>query len=307
MDPTTPQNINTGGAMPDAAQPVAAPAAQTAPAAAAPPPAQAANYTSNPFLVNLNGLMMMFKVNPVSTLLTGFVGFLLIVLGYIFVTVVGALINEPVVVMIFSLILFLLWLVPFGAYFAIAGRSVAGQKMTTSEALTKGLTKVIPFAFMLIVASLMVVVGLILLIIPGLILMARLSLAGIVMFEENLGPIKSIKRSMALTKGHFNEMMGAWFASGLIGGGGYGLLMGAFGVAPAAGRYADLTELERSGATKPKVHWLNYTWLVLMLAVIGILAVFVMAVITGINNRANELNNNPYDSSLYDSDFSSEL
>lgn len=57
------------------------------------------------------------------------------------------------------------------------------------------------FAGVSVLSGLMILVGLVLLIVPGVILGIMLMFVGYVVIEEKLGPVDAIKRSIALTKG----------------------------------------------------------------------------------------------------------
>lgn len=67
-----------------------------------------------------------------------------------------------------------------------------------------------------ILMPLTVLVGFILLIIPGLILAVRLSFSPIIVVDTNLGPIRSLKESYAITKGKFWKLLLFWLVIGLI-------------------------------------------------------------------------------------------
>jgi uncharacterized membrane protein len=49
--------------------------------------------------------------------------------------------------------------------------------------------------------------GLILLIVPGIIMMLRLSLIGFVLVDERTGPIDAIQRSWDMTRGHTMDLL----------------------------------------------------------------------------------------------------
>jgi uncharacterized membrane protein len=59
--------------------------------------------------------------------------------------------------------------------------------------------------------SVIIVVGLILLIVPGIYWSVTTSLSDILIVKENLDSVGAIKRSMQLTKGHWNYMAGLLF------------------------------------------------------------------------------------------------
>jgi hypothetical protein len=120
--------------------------------------------------------------------------------------------------------------------------------------------------------------------------MARGQLSFLIMFEENLGPVKSFKRSFAMTKGHTVEMLGSLFASNYISGG--TLLLPATSLAPYVGRYEDIKNLEKTGQQKPKTHWTNWLAIILpLLLFVGIGLFIVFGVISGTNGIKNQLQN----------------
>lgn len=273
-----------------------------------PPSAAAAGdskeeYKSNPFLNSLRGLVLILKVNPVATLLSGLLGLIIFVGGYFLFLGVGALLHNVIALVVLGILAFVLMLVFTGACLAIAGASARNEVISFGEAFGKAGRKLLPLIVLGILVGLGSLVGLILLITPGVIFFARASLASLVLFEEDLGPVAAIKRSMSLTKGHVNEMLGAIFASQLISGGQQGLLLGAIGVAPLVGRYQDLRQLQDSGAEKPKVHWLNYSYLFGIILGLGIVAALALVTYNGIQQQAKNTYNkvNSQDSNSYDS------
>lgn len=249
-------------------------------------------YQSEPFQNTIRGLVLVLTSNPVTALLLSLVVGLVLIGGYILLLItmgiapLSALITVP---------LFMLLVVgAYGSYFALAAHSSRNVQITSSEAINLGIKKSILFIVMSIVMSIIIGIGFLLLIVPGIILIARTALAPLVMFEENLGPIASIKRSMALTKGHTFEMLGSLCASIVISGGGSGLLFGALAVAPYVGRYNDLIELEKSGGEAPKTHWLNYLAVViiglLVAAYVGLIIALAAATSNSVDTKAVELN-----------------
>lgn len=253
-------------------------------------------YTSNPFLVSVRGLIEILQNNPVPALLGALVLFVL----YIVMLVLGGLLSAvaPLIGLLVIGIAVILF-VPFaiGVYFAIAAASAHKEAITTGTAMSRATQKLLPLIGLFILQALVIGVGFIFLIIPGLILLGRLALAPIALFEENLGPIAAMKRSFELTSGHLFEMLGALFAGGILGG---GLLSPACSIAPIVGRYDDLKRLKSSGAPKPKVHWLNF----LLPALIALFMIGYGALLaTLINSSKNNIDrtnkklqylNNPY-------------
>ncbi|MEK9185685.1 MAG: YciC family protein, partial [Patescibacteria group bacterium] len=67
-----------------------------------------------------------------------------------------------------------------------------------------------------ILMPIVVFVGLILLIVPGIIWAVRFSLAPLILVDTKIGPIASMKESWAITRGNFWKMLGFWIVIGLI-------------------------------------------------------------------------------------------
>jgi Protein of unknown function (DUF975) len=57
------------------------------------------------------------------------------------------------------------------------------------------------------IVTIAVVMGLVLLIVPGIIMMLRLSLIGFVLVDERTGPVDAIQRSWDITRGHTMDLL----------------------------------------------------------------------------------------------------
>lgn len=169
----------------------------------------------------------------------------------------------------------------FGSSIVVASASAKEEKITTKQALSTALSKALPLFGLMILGGLFVGLASLLLIIPGLIVMARISLASIVMFEENLGVIDSIKRSFSLTKGRFFEIWGAIFSSIFMSG--YGsLLSPAIGAAPMLARYQQYASIEAGKTSASKTHWLNYFNIIITPIIFVILHYLVLILVFGL-------------------------
>jgi flagellar basal body-associated protein FliL len=251
-------------------------------------PAAVLDYVSNPFLVGFRTLIETLKTNPVPVLLTPLVFVLGIILMAIISGILGATGSAGAILSIIFVIVFYLAVVPamIGMYYSIAAHSNRGEAITTKEAFSHGLKKALPMLGLIIISSLLTVLGLILLIVPGVRFLVRAALAPVLLYEEDLGVFAAIGRSFALTKGHFFETLGAVFAGGLLGGN--GLLPIYFGTTQMVGRYHDYKAVLEAGAAKPKVHWLNY-FIVLIIPVLIAAYVGVIALaFKDAQNKANE-------------------
>ena len=94
------------------------------------------------------------------------------------------------------------------AYIAIAAvvfaayRHLKGQPVQAGEALRKGLARFLPVFIAAVIVGVLTVIGLILLIIPGLIVLVLFAVAIPAVVAEGTGPIDGMQRSLELTQGN---------------------------------------------------------------------------------------------------------
>lgn len=276
--------------------PYQAPIAQQMPASPAPQaynqPPQAtqvvsSSYESNPFYSMLNALSSIIKFNRKSGLLGSLILITFFWIAYVayfvfLITAAAMATTNPnasgdiVMTFIVLIISALFGLVLSGMVYAIASASANEREISTATALGSAFKKLPKFFVLSVISSLMIGIGFLLLIVPGLYLLGRLSLSGMVMFAEDLGPIASVKRSMTLTKGRVMEMLGALMGGGLLSGSSFGLLSLPLGALPFMSRYQDFKKLEASGAPKPSTHWLNYALVLTLPIIIGLFILLIM-------------------------------
>ena len=96
-------------------------------------------------------------------------------------------------------------IVLYGAF-----QDMRGRPVNLVESLQVGLRRFFPIVGLAIVAYFLIMLGTMLLIVPGLILLTMWFVATPACVVENLGPIRSMRRSSQLTKGH------RWKVFGLI-------------------------------------------------------------------------------------------
>ena len=232
-------------------------------------------YQSNPFLVTARGIVTILQNNPVTAMLLMLVLALIAILAIIVIAILAAILNHGAsfvfVVLLMALAYIAFLAVSVGSYLAVGSASTRGERITTKQAISRATDKALPLIGAGILSFIAIAVGFVLLVVPGFIMLGRLSLTLVVMMEENLDAIASLKRSWNLTKGHTIEMLGALFAGQFMSGG--GLLGPTVEIAPLFGRYQDLVELERSGQAKPQTHWLNYLAFILMIPFVALMIV----------------------------------
>jgi uncharacterized membrane protein len=75
------------------------------------------------------------------------------------------------------------------------------------ENLFDGIARAHTWIAATIVAGVAIIMGLVLLIVPGVIMMLRLWLVGFVLVDEKIGPIDAIQRSWDVTRGHTLDLL----------------------------------------------------------------------------------------------------
>jgi hypothetical protein len=234
------------------------------------------NYISNPFLSTIKGLVINLEHNPTATLVSGLIGLAGTGVLYGITAGISVATGSGLAVLIGG-VLIAAWLnICIAVFYCISALSINQEELNVDAYFKRAAKKFFPFLALAIISFFLACVGIILFIAPGVYFIGRSALAPLIMFTEDLGPIASLKRSFKLTKGHVNEVLGSVFAGIFIGESYYSLLFGAISVSPIVGRYVDLVELERSRMEKPKIHPLNFLYLIALFFTIAILAVVVL-------------------------------
>jgi hypothetical protein len=94
------------------------------------------------------------------------------------------------------------------ACFKAVSAAYLGEDAGAGESLRYSLGRIVPLIIAYIVVTLVVVVGLVLLIIPGVFLAVKMSMTFAAVVFERKGPFGSIGRSFSLTKGHWWRTFG---------------------------------------------------------------------------------------------------
>lgn len=103
----------------------------------------------------------------------------------------------------------LLWAVIFGpAMVYVQLKSAAGTKVTASEAIKNGLHFAIKFLGLSIVMGLVIGIGFLLLIVPGLFMLRRYILAPYFLIDKNLGIMESMNQSAEASKKYSGALWG---------------------------------------------------------------------------------------------------
>lgn len=184
-------------------------------------------YLSNPWQSFIEALTRLQRTNLVNVLLLSILGSLIGV-GFAAALIGSALINlfsstdsSPYAVdvasasmfngMIFAVIIAMMVLsvVMTVATKYMFVRAQNNDKISVGAALKRGLKRFFPALGAFILTGLVVLIGLIALIAPGIYLLIRLIHVHSIVANENVGPIQAMKRSFALTRGRFFDVVGA--------------------------------------------------------------------------------------------------
>lgn len=141
------------------------------------------------------GIALLFSALPYMVVI-----YLLSILGFQAFASLGTM--ATIAVALFSVVVFiLLAMITQGALVRATVAYSKGRKASFAESAMAGLTVVLPLFGLALLSALGFVLGLILLVVPGIILYVMWSVAAPALVEERLGPIKAIRRSHDLTRG----------------------------------------------------------------------------------------------------------
>ncbi len=254
--------------------PPAPPTPPPAPAQPASAPAPEGEYISNPFkLFGRSWRALKLNFGSFMKMILTYIG---VTVGFTFVAVAIAIfagkggggavigVGAAVILGIIAIAFFLVRLV--AAFMVLALASARGTKMSFGDARTAGK----PYAWRLVgygvLYTLLVLVGYVLLIVPGFLFQTWYYNGFYLIVDENIGVMAAFSRSKELVKGHFFEAYGPLGVMNL-----FGLL----GIIPILGwivelilyivylfalplRYVMLKDYKDSGATFPPQSKVNF-------------------------------------------------
>src|SRR5687768_2976209 len=178
-------------------------------------------YISNPFIVIIES----FKALPTNLrTLLGLYGLMLVAIIPVFIAIGAAIAvssrgGKPQItagLVVLLLLMVILVFIVQAAYMAYIIKTARGELIGIKEALRVGLEKALPLLGQSVVMSILIVVGLILLIVPGIILAYRFFFAPYVLVDQNVGIFEALKRSRQLVKGKAAELGGLIGANLLV-------------------------------------------------------------------------------------------
>ena len=99
----------------------------------------------------------------------------------------------------------------------IVASEMAGERVATREAVTWALRRFLVLAVALLLATIAILLGLLLLVLPGIWLAGSFTMVSSVVALEGLGPIESLRRSMGLVRRRWWPTIGFLLLVGLLG------------------------------------------------------------------------------------------
>lgn len=115
----------------------------------------------------------------------------------------------------YTILLLLLNIVLTLGFMNLALESV-GRKKVTFETLFARIDRFLDFFIAYILVAIMVSIGLVLLVLPGLYIALRVQFFAYFILEKDMKAVEAIKASFAITKGHEFSLVGLWVFQVLI-------------------------------------------------------------------------------------------
>ncbi len=139
------------------------------------------------------------------------------IIGAIVSAVFGFLLISSVFLLSVPLIIVLgiAWIL-VSIYLSGVAIAAASGKMDLNDALAKAGSRYLPLLGTTILSIIIIILGFIALIIPGIYIMIRLALASPATVLENRSPVDSLKRSWAITAGNWWSIFWILFAIGIV-------------------------------------------------------------------------------------------
>jgi uncharacterized membrane protein YjgN (DUF898 family) len=139
--------------------------------------------------------------------------------------------DDSVVVLVIAVVVYLLsWLVLQAVVVHAAMATLNGRRLAFADSVAAGFKPIVPMALISAVATIGVIGGLVLLVVPGIIVALMWFVALPVCIVEHPGVIGSLNRSRELTQGHRLQVLGVcilYFIVAVIGSIVVGVLIGA--------------------------------------------------------------------------------
>lgn len=265
------------------------------------------NYESNPFKVIFAGFSDFFNYNQamaIVILVVSFLGIFVEFINFFLQTILSSISSttqaahdsgytttttsteatDPATVGIILLFVFIFFIIFWAISFVVATiyrgmvayatvKTSQKKSITIGEAFKASLDKFWTMVWIQIVVGFKVLGGLLLLIVPGIRAALRYEFVMLPVFADGANAKQAIESSKKFTKNHLIETLGMTVAAGII------PFVG--GLMRAGGQsvmYTQLTHLQKTNQSGPKVHWLNYLLFILIGGFILLIAFFAILI-----------------------------
>lgn len=267
-----------------------------------PATAKAPDYENNPFFVAVNGLELLFKkaqaIGIVFAVLMALSAFSSLPSAFIPPTDTPAMTEEQIakedqafadgiasipaeiwiligaVVVTLLLVLIVVGIVISGIADYTASRLAKGHEVSFSEAIRAVFENFFGYTWVVIVTGVKVLLWSLLLIVPGIIMSVRYSLAGVVFFDKKAKGNGAVKESARLTKGAWLTTFASQSLFNLIT---FGLVELVLVPGTQGILYRQLAAYDKANLQKPAAHVLS--WLTLLIPIL-LLVTGVIIVVT---------------------------
>lgn len=269
----------------------------------APPPfvEVSKHYINNPFFITTYGFQLLFKyAKNVSILLlllsiagaigqsefsryTNDVNNASTIENYFNSLEPSQLVTLAVSSVLISLAILVVSIMVSGINGYVAARASKGQATNLNEAFNAVLGKFGSYTWVYILVNVKILLWTMLFIIPGIVMAVRYSLSSAVFFDasNNLKGNDVLKKSSELVKGSWITTFASFGLFNIITLGWISYFVNASVLASLYGQY---TEIARSGAKKPKAHWLSWIVMILPLLLLGLGILIIAAAIAVLSN-----------------------
>ena len=238
-------------------------------------------YVSNPFQVLADNLSLLFQKNFLTLLgfIGSFIGVALIVPAIVVVIVQFTDGNVWPLIVLAGIAIFVGLFIFLAAFSKYSIETVRQHDISFKQAITVGLHKAPGYFVVNIMYFVLVSIGLLLFIVPGVLFALWFLFASFAYVDQDISPLEAFKRSKSLVSGKLVEIGGMYSTLGLVSVLGaipvVGLLL-EFILAPLgslswAYRYTSAKMLEDESIPKPPTHVANKIMLGLLLAFLSII------------------------------------
>ncbi len=238
-------------------------------------------YVSNPFKVLIDNLSRLFSHNLVTLL--GFIGVVIMLFLFIPVAILVAILFTDVgllpILFASGVIFMVFWFIFLAGFTKYTIETARHNEVSFKQCILTGANKAAGYFLINVIYLLVVLLGLIFFIIPGILFAIWFVFANYVYVDQDISPIKAFEYSKRLTSGKAVEIVGMFSTLGLV---------SILGAIPLLGlileliltplarlswayRYSSAKMLDDNNMEKPPTHVANKVMLVLAVLIVAMI------------------------------------